>query len=111
VACGLVTDEILSRKKQPYRAPDARAFLGPGGAYVSDLLSERAVREAGVFDVKAITALRKKCSTRDAEHTFSNADNMAFVGVLSTQLVHQQFVRSCPLARAEVPLRVDVSVP
>ncbi len=36
VAKGLVPAEILERKKQPYRAPDARVVRRPRGARVGD---------------------------------------------------------------------------
>ncbi len=41
-----------------------------------------------------------KCRARAASGQFSNADNMAAVGVLSTQLVHHHFVQRQPQARA-----------
>lgn len=108
IARGLIPDGILARKKQPYRAPDALAFMSEQGGYVSDLLSEPALREAAVFDPRAVTALWQKCKTRGADHAFSNADNMALVGVISTQLVHHHFVRGKPHTRTDIPLTVDV---
>jgi asparagine synthase (glutamine-hydrolysing) len=60
---------------------------------VAELLSEGSVRAAGVFDPAAIAKLRAKCVGRGAEARFSNADNMALVGVLSTQLLHHHFIR------------------
>jgi len=94
LARGLVPDAILARKKQPYRAPDALAFAGTGApVWVAELLSESSVRAAGVFDPAAIAKLRAKCLGRGAETRFSNADNMAVVGVLSTQLLHHHFVQ------------------
>lgn len=97
VARGLVTDEILSRPKQPYRAPDALSFIGaarPG--WVDELMSEAAVKASGVFAPGPVAALWKKCLTRASDDQFSNTDNMAVVGILSTQLVHQQQVREAP---------------
>jgi asparagine synthase (glutamine-hydrolysing) len=95
VAEGLVPPEILRRKKQPYRAPDALSFVGAGApGFVEELLSERAIAEAGVFDPRAVAQLWTKCRTRAQESQFSNSDNMAIVGVLSTQLLHHQLVRT-----------------
>jgi len=51
VAKGLVTEEILRRPKQPYRAPDALSFIGadrPG--WVDEMLSESALKASGLFD-------------------------------------------------------------
>jgi asparagine synthase (glutamine-hydrolysing) len=96
-AHGLVPESIVRRTKQPYRAPDALAFVGGQRVpdYVRDSLSERAVREAGIFDPTAVAAMAKKCESRarQGDDAFSNADNMGFVGVLSTMLLHESFIR------------------
>jgi len=96
-ARGLVPPEVLARPKQPYRAPDALSFVGADApSWVAETLSERAVAEAGVFDPRSVDRLWKKCQATGGGEQFSNADNMALVGVLSTGLLHQQLVRSCP---------------
>lgn len=90
-----VPKEIVARPKQPYRAPDAAAFVGEAiPEFAEELLSERAVRDSGVFDVTAVSRLWSKCKSRGGEAQFSNADNMALVAVLSTQLLHHHFVRA-----------------
>jgi asparagine synthase (glutamine-hydrolysing) len=96
VARGVVPEPIVSRKKQPYRAPDALSFAAPGDgrpppAWIDSALSDSAVREAGVFDPAATGLLWRKCLASRGQ--LSNADNMALTGVLSTQLLHQRFVR------------------
>lgn len=96
-AVDVVPPSILQRKKQPYRAPDALSFVGenvPG--WVDEMMSEAAVLDAGVFQPQAVAALWRKCKARAKAGQFSNADNMAVVGVLSTQLLHDAFVRSRP---------------
>lgn len=109
-AAGMIPDEIAARQKQPYRAPDALSFVGAGvPEYVEEMLSGKCVSEAGVFDAKAVGQLWKKCKARSAEGQFSNADNMALVGVLSTQLVHHHFVRNRPVGDREIRLRTDVN--
>ena len=102
----LVTPSILTRSKQPYRAPDAQSFVQDGAPdYIHDVLSPQAVQDAGVFDPRAVERLMAKCR-RFRERTPSNADNMAVVGVLSTQLVHDMLVRGRgPTAPA--PERLD----
>ncbi len=105
----LVPQSILRRKKQPYRAPDALAFVAPGArGWVEELLSEGAVRDAGVFDPGAVGALWAKCKERSGTGQYSNTDNMALVGVLSTQLLHHQLVRSVPAPGPAVRLRTRV---
>jgi asparagine synthase (glutamine-hydrolysing) len=89
----LVPPEILQRKKQPYRAPDALCFVGAQAPdYVAEAFSETALREAQVFDVRAVRQLFTKCQERATASQLSNTDNMAMVAVLSTQLLHRQFV-------------------
>jgi asparagine synthase (glutamine-hydrolysing) len=87
---GRLPESILKRYKQPYRAPDAAAFFeasAPG--YVAELLSESRVRDYGYFDAQKVTRLAAKLRKSQVP---SARDNMAFVGVLSTQLWHAQFV-------------------
>jgi asparagine synthase (glutamine-hydrolysing) len=87
---GRLPDSILKRYKQPYRAPDAAAFTGAGTpAYVDELLSEQRLKDYGYFDAAKVTRLVAKMRRSAAPST---RDNQAFVGVLSTQLWHAQFV-------------------
>ena len=62
--------------------------------WVAEVVSERAVIEAGVFDPHAVDRLWRKCVDHGADGQFSNADNMALVGVLSTGLLHERLVRA-----------------
>lgn len=84
----LLPDDILQRTKQPYRAPDSASFFFDGQPldYVVDLMSEASLREAGYFDAAAVGRLFDKCR---AGRATGFADNQAFVGVLSTMLVHR----------------------
>jgi asparagine synthase (glutamine-hydrolysing) len=94
-AAGLVPEEIIGRMKQPYRAPDALSFVDAGSEvrdWTEEMMSPRAIAAAGVFDPGAVAQLWGKCKARAASGQFSNTDNMAVVGVLSTQLVHHQLV-------------------
>jgi asparagine synthase (glutamine-hydrolysing) len=93
-ARGIVPDPILSRPKQPYRAPDAPSFVGTAGenGYVGQALSPESVRTAGIFDADGVSQLLAKCRSRVDQGQFSNTDNMAFVGVLSTQLLWDLYV-------------------
>jgi asparagine synthase (glutamine-hydrolysing) len=97
VAAGLVPAAILQRPKQPYRAPDAPSFAGRDApAWVGETLDRRAVAEAAVFDALAIERLWRKVREDETGRPYSNADNMALVGVLSTGLLFEQFVRRAP---------------
>jgi asparagine synthase (glutamine-hydrolysing) len=103
-AGALVPAEILARKKQPYRAPDAASFLGdPAPEYLEEALSPAAIRAANVFAVEPVQRLLEKCRAQTARSTFSNVDNMALVGILSTQLLHRQLIAQLPDTRAATP--------
>ncbi len=109
VAVDIVPHEIISRKKQPYRAPDALSFVdGNAPAYIDDALSESAVREANVFDSRAVAQLLHKCRARGSKGQFSNTDNMALVGALSTQLLHQQFIVNRPERDGAIKVLTDI---
>jgi asparagine synthase (glutamine-hydrolysing) len=97
----LIPETVVRRKKQPYRAPDALSFVGENSpSWIEERMSESALREAGVFEPGPVQNLWKKCRSRADESQFSNSDNMAVVGVLSTQLLHQRLIASQPQARA-----------
>jgi len=97
VARGKVPPAILGRPKQPYRAPDAMSFLVPGAPdYVEQLFGRDALDRGGIIDSRLGRAVYEKCrriAQRDgASALMSNADNMAFVGILSSQLLHSIFI-------------------
>jgi len=90
---GLLPDDILARTKQPYRAPDAQSFfVGTEPLdFVADLLSAERLRAAGYFDATAVARLLDKCR---AGRATGFADNQAFVGIVSTMLLDEIFVRN-----------------
>jgi len=88
----LVPASILKRAKQPYRAPDAQSFVQEAPAdWVDEVTAPEAVAAAGVFEPVGVQRLLEKVR-RSREKTPSNADNMAVLGVLSTQLLHRQLI-------------------
>lgn len=108
-ATGLVPEEIIRRPKQPYRAPDALSFVGLGAPdWVAEVMSDRAVTETGVFDPTAVGRLWRKCRLHPSGEPFSNADNMALVGVLSTGLLFEQLVRRAPDRAATIQFQTVV---
>jgi asparagine synthase (glutamine-hydrolysing) len=86
----LLPRAILARAKQPYRAPDAQAFVGADcPSYVARHLGAADLATAGYFEPKSVERLIAKC--RNGKF-IGFRDNMAFVGILSTQLWHRTFV-------------------
>jgi asparagine synthase (glutamine-hydrolysing) len=89
---GLLPDALRHRTKQPYRAPDSQSFFHNGVPvdYVAELFSAARLQEAGYFDQHAAIRLFDKAR---AGKVIGFGDNMAFVGILSTLLLHDQFIR------------------
>jgi asparagine synthase (glutamine-hydrolysing) len=88
----LVPEDIIHRRKQPYRAPDAASFFAAGSpGWFSELMSEQAVAEAGVFAPAAVAGLLAK-GRRTGGESMSNTDNMRVLAIVSTQLTHHTFI-------------------
>jgi asparagine synthase (glutamine-hydrolysing) len=88
----LVPAEIAKRPKQPYRAPDALSFANED--WVELALSSTEIATAGLFDPEVVAALWAKVRSKKDEAQLSNTDNMALVGVLSTQLLYHRLLRA-----------------
>ncbi len=109
-AKGLVPDGIINRQKQPYRAPDAVSFIGDRAPeYVEEVLSEASLKKAGMFDPAAVRGLYAKCKRRAGDDLFSNSDNMAFVGILSAQLLFEGMIAS-PRPKQDSPLEMKTDI-
>ena len=90
----LVPESVSKRPKQPYRAPDARSLFDPQTRrarrdYVDEMLSPEQLRNTGLFDAAAVGKLVDKARGGQA---IGARDNMALVGILSTQLLVHQFI-------------------
>ena len=89
-ADGLVPPSVRKRTKQPYRAPEGKSFFtGARPEYVDALLSPERLARSGIFDPITVGKLVAKFRQGRA---IGIQDNMALVGVISTQLVVDQFV-------------------
>ena len=108
-AADIVPRDILARKKQPYRAPDALSFICKNAPeYIDEAFSETELKNANVFEPQAVAQLLRKCRARGSDGQFSNTDNMALVGVLSTQLLYRQYIANPPDGTRPIHLRVDI---
>lgn len=100
--------EIWRRPKQPYRAPVHRSFFplpasdNESGCrsetsleYVRDMLSPGAIAATGLFNPEAVSQLVSKI---DRGLRLSETDDMALAGILSSQLIDQQFISNFKLA-------------
>ncbi|HEX5000517.1 MAG TPA: asparagine synthase (glutamine-hydrolyzing) [Terriglobia bacterium] len=95
VARLILPPSIIKRSKQPYRAPDTHSFIDvttgkARAAYVDELLDPGAIRRFGLFDAAAVGKLVEKARKG---LIVGIKDDMAFVGILSTQLLMDQFTQ------------------
>ena len=92
----VIPDELVSRPKQPYRAPIGRCFFGDHKLdYVDEMMSAPQIAAKGYFDSKKVSRLVAKCRDREGA-LLSERENMGLVAILSTQLLDQQFIRDFP---------------
>jgi asparagine synthase (glutamine-hydrolysing) len=107
-AIDLIPQELARRPKQPYRAPISRCFFGETPLpYVEELLSEKSLREKGYFNAGKITKLIDKIKNQ-AGHLLSERENMATIGVLSTQLLDEMYIKKYPFHPVREPENVKV---
>ncbi|AXG81936.1 asparagine synthase (glutamine-hydrolyzing) [Streptomyces paludis] len=89
---GLLPADPLTRRKQPYRAPGSGSFQEHRPDYLELVLSGRELKEIdGIDPVFAERLAAKVMSTPVAD--ISTKEDHAFIHLLSTALLNQQFVR------------------
>jgi asparagine synthase (glutamine-hydrolysing) len=83
-------DEIWKRRKRPYRAPIHRSFFNEETQdYVFDMLSPEVIQRTGLFKGGMVNQLVRKLQNGGK---LGETDDMALAGILSTQLVYNQFI-------------------
>jgi asparagine synthase (glutamine-hydrolysing) len=99
-------EAVCSRQKRPYRAPVAQCFVASHNRveHVWEAISPEKLRSTGLFDVEAVTRLVKRLKSGNG---VGETDEMALVGILSTQLWHEKFVSDW---RRPLPLEVTPAV-
>jgi len=88
-AADCIPASVRNRHKQPYRAPDGDSFYRQKADYVEELLSPGRLARDGIFDAARVSRLVSKFRSGQA---IGIKDNMALVGILSTQLTVDQFI-------------------
>lgn len=87
-----IPDSIVKRPKQPYRAPIKSVFISDNRPdYVREMLSEGYTRKAGIFDFSSFASVLERISRTD---TASEVDNMVLTSIISTHLLHHQFIEN-----------------
>ena len=84
---------IVKRTKQPYLSPDGKSFFKNGrpADYVEELLGESCLGDYGYFNPRPVRLLLNKFIKGGG---IGFKDNMALVGILSTQLLHYRFIKN-----------------
>ncbi len=90
----ILPETITTRSKHPYRAPISQSLLrGDAAECTGEMLSEKCLKNAGIFDSSKTKRLLDKIKTTG---TAGEMESMALVGILSTQMIHRQFVEEYP---------------
>lgn len=95
-----IPESILKRSKQAYRAPVTSVFLSVNPPeYIKYMTSKEITREAGVFDFDSIknVLLRIEQSKQASE-----VDNMFLTALISTHLLHHQFIKKNNLLKGRL---------
>jgi asparagine synthase (glutamine-hydrolysing) len=88
---GKVPESISNRPKQPYRAPISSIFCNNDTQeYINEILSDQSLNSFGIFDSNRVKNLR---SNINQKKTVSEIDQMAIVGILSSQLLYKMFIK------------------
>jgi asparagine synthase (glutamine-hydrolysing) len=113
---GRLPETICRRPKIAYQAPEIRPFVRADGrrsTLVDRHLSGEALRESGLFAPDRVERLVRKAEVSD-QARMGTRDNMAFVQILSSQILFDRFVREDPadtarrrLDRLEFAIRID----
>jgi asparagine synthase (glutamine-hydrolysing) len=99
----ILPEAIWTRRKRPYRAPIHRCFYNPRPLdYVAELLSPEHLDRSACFNTDAAVRLSRKAAT-GAE--LSEFEDMALVGIISTQILYNDYVRGA--ARCQDGLPID----
>lgn len=107
-AVDVIPQDLANRPKQPYRAPISRCFFGDEKhEYVDELLSEKAVGDKGYFHPRKVAKLVEKVRSQEGA-LLSERENMALIGVLSTQLLDEMFIKNFPFHQIHEPENVKV---
>ncbi len=100
---------IYERSKFAFRAPELNALLNDSDGLVDYHLSENSLADAEIFDPEAVSRFRYRL-----DHTpsgrFSTRDNLAFVQIFSTQVLHDLFIRRFQWNTSRSPQKNDVTI-
>jgi asparagine synthase (glutamine-hydrolysing) len=85
----ILPKSVVHRPKQPYRAPISQCFL-KGDNSASAMLSDENIKKCGLFDSANVGRFITKL--RNQNQPPAERDDMSLVGIVSTQILHAQYV-------------------
>jgi len=92
LSIGKIPDSITKRTKQAYRAPISNSFFSDHGKkFMNEVLNETKLDNSGIFDSKKIQTL---ISRLQKQTIISEIDQMAITGIISTQILHDKFIKN-----------------
>ena len=87
----ILPQSILNRPKHPYRAPIKNSLLNKNLQYVDYYLSDEKLKSYNLFNHSMVKILKDKLTRLENSSEF---DNMALVGILTTQILNDRFIEN-----------------
>jgi len=95
--------DLAYRAKKPYRAPISRCFFSRNADfYMNELLSESSLRKSGLFNNGKVEKIVEKCRKKNG-FLESERENMAVVGIISTEILYRLYIESYERNRVKIP--------
>lgn len=86
----ILPSNILQRNKHPFRAPIQQCLYNEKVSGIfQEFLSQSALKESGLFNPDKVARFKKKLASG---RSVSETDGMALAGIISSQIIHSQFV-------------------
>jgi len=103
----ILPDNIIKRPKNPYRAPIQQSLLTKQNFdFINTIIGETSLQTAGYFNPQKVKSLTKKLA---AQKNINEVDGMAIAGILSTQIIHDQYINNFSAAVDPMP-KLDLMV-
>lgn len=91
LSAGKIPKSITQRPKQAYRAPISNLIKQKSSNYLTDILSDESLSSYGIFNPGKVKNLITKIENGGL---ISEIDQMAIVGILSTQFIYKMFIKN-----------------
>lgn len=91
---GVLPEPIVNRPKHPYRAPISKSLFHKNAfSQIESNISGNSLRNSGIFNTEKVQKLLKKFERFNNQN---EVENMALMGIVSTQIIYQQFILNFP---------------